>query len=283
MKMFNINKIYVSIGSMALFTAIVLLNSCTGKKTVLEAEQIGCDKLKIQEPRYDLLSNTCDGGTSLTMDISVSISGSPECVYKLKNFPKFYGDESNLLSINPTYPAEMLKPEFVIQNGRLSFTFDVEFSNVSEAELFNYMILKFHTEDETGAPSDTMNLRINMPCTVVDSSSYNRSNQTVDISQSDNQFEIILWDDAAEDGDIVSVYINEEWIIDNHSLVNDSTFFYFSTNKLNAGKNDLVLFAVNEGSVGPNTVSMSINGTEVNIPSFESGLQTGEAVQIDFK
>ncbi len=261
----------------------VALTGCLKKDTELKAAQIGCEKLKIQTPTYNLLADPCDGGLNLTLDIKVSLSGSAECVHKVKNFPTFYNDEGVELTSTPGYPAELIAPDFVVDGNSLSFTFDVTFNNAQEASDFNYLVLKFHTEDEAGAPSDTMNLRINTKCTIVNPDSYNLSNQEVVISSFDSQFEVILWDDAAEDGDIVSLYINEEWLIDNHSLVNDSTFFYFSTDKLNSGNNHVVLFAVNEGSVGPNTVSMSINGTEVDIPSFQSGLLTGEAVNIKFQ
>ena len=51
-------------------------------------------------------------------------------------------------------------------------------------------------------------------------------------------------DEEFKDGDIVSVYLNGEWIIENHSLLKAGTDFNFSTSLLNAGANDLVVFAL---------------------------------------
>jgi hypothetical protein len=114
----------------------------------------------------------------------------------------------------------------------------------------------------------------------VDTSTYEVNRDSISIPNSQSLFTIQLWDNAAEDGDIVSAYLNGSWIIENHSLLNDTTDFNFSTSLLNSGSNDLVLFALNEGSSGPNTVSIAINGKEIT--NFQPGLLTGEAVRINF-
>ena len=49
---------------------------------------------------------------------------------------------------------------------------------------------------------------------------------------------------------------------------------------LDSGANDLVVFALNEGTSGPNTVAIAID--DVEIQSFSPGMLTGEAVQINF-
>ena len=90
----------------------------------------------------------------------------------------------------------------------------------------------------------------------------------------------LLYGTMHEDGDLVSVYLNGMWIIENHFLLNAGTLFTYSTSLLNPGSNDLVVFALNEGSSGPNTVSISINGDEIE--NFSPGMLTGEAVEINF-
>lgn len=69
-----------------------------------------------------------------------------------------------------------------------------------------------------------------------------------------------IWDDAKEDGDIVSVYLNDARIKKEITVKNSEHIF---TLELNPGINTFKLFAHNEGSISPNTAAILIDdGTE---------------------
>lgn len=67
---------------------------------------------------------------------------------------------------------------------------------------------------------------------------------------------IRLWDINQEDGDIVSINLNGEWVIDNYVLTNKGEYFEF---KLDGQVNYLVLHAHNLGEIPPNTAGISVS------------------------
>ena len=183
---------------------------------------------------------------------------------------------------NVTYETTLKDPDFFVGDENAKFTYDVSFASVEEAQKFNYLILTFHTENVLEDESGEAKLRVNTPCTKVTSDMYDVNTDTiVEISVFADDFEINLWDHAAEDGDRVAIYLNGTWIIENHSLLNEpGTDFTISTDYLVSGMNDLVVFALNQGTVGPNTASIAINNGKIT--NFNPDLETGEAVQIEF-
>ena len=259
---------------------IILLFGCTKKKLEFDVIQDLCEKLKIEAPDYTTTIDPCDSVTIIaSFDISFTYDGSEECLYRIVNSPIFYTKKNEEIS-DVTFEERLEKPNFIVSGNEISYTFDVAFANAEDALNFNHLILDFNTENEIGNASNILQIRLNTTCSQVDPSTYKVNTNTVNISTSQSTFPIVLWDNAAEDGDIVSVYLNGEWIIENHTLLNDSTTFSFSTGKLISGPNDLVVYALNEGTSGPNTMSIAVNGKEIE--NFKPGLLTGEAVRIDF-
>ena len=191
----------------------------------------------------------------------------------------FYPKTNDEIS-DVTYSEKVVQPDFTVSGDQISYRLEVAFSSMEDALAFNHAVLDFHTENEIGNKSNTLQIRLNTSCSEVDPSTYDVNTNSVTIPSSQAIFNIILWDNASEDGDIVSLYLNGDWIIENHTLLNDSSSFNFSTDLLNSGANDLVVFALNEGTSGPNTVSIYVNGEEID--DFNPGLLTGEAVRIDF-
>ena len=85
------------------------------------------------------------------------------------------------------------------------------------------------------------------------------------------QVTIRVWDNAAEDGDRIDLFLNGAKLLDNHTLTNAGR----SLNVwLPRGHNTLKVLALNTGSSGPNTASVSIS----NVTSG-SGTQTWNANQ----
>ena len=263
--------------------SIISFQSCTKQSIDIDVIEVACRNFTLERPSYQRLSDPCQGGTSASFDVSFEFrSGEVDCFYSLHLFPDFYDENDDLIN-NVTFSSQLLKsdPEISIVDDVITFRFDIEFNSAAAANDFNHMILRFNTKTETDEESNSLEIRMNTECSVVNPSSYNVNPNTVNIPGSQTFFTIKLWDNAAEDGDLVSLYLNGMWIIENHFLLNlPGTDFTYSTSLLNPGPNDLVVFALNEGSSGPNTVSISINGQEIE--NFSPGMLTGEAVQINF-
>lgn len=68
-------------------------------------------------------------------------------------------------------------------------------------------------------------------------------------------FEINLYDYKIQDGDIVSINFNGDWILENHSLEGSPKTLKVKLNE--EGKNYLLLHAINEGRNPPNTMAVS--------------------------
>jgi hypothetical protein len=253
--------------------------ACTDKDLDIEIEQDACKRFKIETPAYTPIEDPCSGGTRYRAEIQFDFRRTADCLNQVNNYPKFYrsdNQEISPLSFNATVDRSLV----TINDNSATYIFQAEFADQAAASQLNHIILDFDTQDEVGSKSNELQIRLNTSCSTVDPASYDVNNNEVDIPRSQNFFTIRLWDNAAEDGDIVSVYLNGQWIIENHTLLKAGTDFNFSTSFLNPGANDLVVFALNEGSSGPNTVSIAINGEE--IPNFSPGLLTGEAVRINF-
>ena len=253
--------------------------ACTDKDLDIDIEQDACKRFRIETPAYSRLEDPCNTSTRYRAEIRFDFRRTADCLNQVNNYPTFYtsaNQEISPLSFNAIVQRSLVS----INDNSASYIFEVEFADQTSADQLNHIILDFDTQDEVGSKSNELQIRLNTSCSTVDPNSYDVNNNEVNIPQSQNFFTIRLWDNAAEDGDIVSVYLNGQWIIENHTLLKAGTDFNFSTSLLNSGANDLVVFALNEGSSGPNTVSIGINGQEV--PNFSPGLLTGEAVRINF-
>ena len=253
--------------------------ACTENSIDFELEQDACKRFRISAPQYNITADPCDDSVRFRAELSFAFDQSEECLHLIENSPIFYKADNQ--KINPLSFTEVLTKEgFNIQGNRVNYAFEANFTNLSAAKELNHIVLDFNTENELGIESNELQIRMNTTCSRVDRSNYTINPNAINIPRSQSLFTIRLWDNAAEDGDIVSVYLNGQWIIENHTLTNTGTNFTFSTSLLNPGSNDLVVFALNEGSSGPNTVSIAVNGKE--IPNFKPGLLTGEAVRINF-
>lgn len=261
---------------------IMSFSSCTKNDMELDVWQRGCKKFKIKEPSYDIVQDQCSGALTVQYNITFSYTKNDDCIFKIVSEPDFQDENSNTISPTPDFDAEVLKTEATLNTGdkKITYPFNFTFANASDRDDYNHTILSFHTENEIGNASNSLRLRLLTSCSKVTDDMYTTNSNEATIPPSQTFFTIRLWDDAAEDGDIVSVYLNGEWIILTHSLLNAGTEFSIPTSKLNSGETDLVVFAINEGDSGPNTVAISIDGKEIE--GFQPGLETGEAVTINF-
>ncbi len=70
---------------------------------------------------------------------------------------------------------------------------------------------------------------------------------------------ISVWDNGTIDGDIVSVYVNGNRVINQVEMDGPRNPFSVDVTLENNGFNYILLYAHNEGSIPPNTASMSID------------------------
>ena len=91
--------------------------------------------------------------------------------------------------------------------------------------------------------------------------------------------ELEIFDHLQQDGDIISLYFNGDWIFENLSLERNPRKFKLRLNQ--SGKNFLILHAINEGSVPPNTIGINYEhkGRRKRY-IMQSNLQTSQLVEI---
>lgn len=88
-----------------------------------------------------------------------------------------------------------------------------------------------------------------------------------------------LFDHLQQDGDIVSLNFNGDWIFENLSLERKPRKFILKLNS--SGKNFLILHAINEGSVPPNTIGINyVHKGRRKRYILQSNLRTSQMVEI---
>jgi hypothetical protein len=92
---------------------------------------------------------------------------------------------------------------------------------------------------------------------------------------------IEVWDHNLIDGDIISLNLNGEWILESYTLQKEKKTI---TLNLSQGENTLILHAINLGTSPPNTASMNINdGTTIKTIVLNSDKGKSEAVKIIYQ
>jgi hypothetical protein len=93
-----------------------------------------------------------------------------------------------------------------------------------------------------------------------------------------NQITLNVWDNNKVDGDIISLKLNDNWVLTNSLLKKEKHAIPISLKKR---ENELLLFAENLGSIPPNTAAVSIDdGTELRIFILNSDLGKSEMIKI---
>ena len=88
-----------------------------------------------------------------------------------------------------------------------------------------------------------------------------------------------IFDHLQQDGDIISLNFNGDWIYENLSLERNPRKFKLKLNK--SGKNFLILHAINEGSVPPNTIGINyVHKGRKKRYIMQSNLKTSQLVEI---
>lgn len=90
-----------------------------------------------------------------------------------------------------------------------------------------------------------------------------------------------FWDDQKIDGDIISVNINGEWVVEELELAQEPMVIDINLK----GENDsLIIYAHNEGSISPNTVALSIfDGYIERRMTLKSDLKTNARLNFSYE
>ena len=90
--------------------------------------------------------------------------------------------------------------------------------------------------------------------------------------------ELFFWDNRKIDGDIISVRLNDRWILEKYGLKGKRKKIPI---RLSAEKNYLIIHAENEGEIRPNTIALTIKDGDIEKTiTLKSSLNTSAALSI---
>jgi hypothetical protein len=259
--------------------ALVALTSCTKKSLDIDVKQDGCSIFNISGATYELINDpSCTGlPLSATATISFEYTGREECLEKIiidptTKFTDSLGREIQGMFFQPVFFKSDSTVSIDQVNRTATFQFVFTFPNAADAGAFNNAYIEFHCENLQGQASRNAIVNFYGECArpVTDDFPV----QTVNVRG--DEIRVRLWDNASEDGDIVSVFLNGVWVLQQFRLSNAGNTFTWPI--LEDQPNDMVLIANNQGSSGPNTVSITLNGTHTF--SFDLDLTTGQVLRI---
>jgi hypothetical protein len=88
-----------------------------------------------------------------------------------------------------------------------------------------------------------------------------------------------VWDSGTIDGDIISLAVNGQWVIQNYTLTGTKRDVPVTLNR--SGYSYILLYAHNEGSIPPNTAAVSLwDGFSEQTLVLSANLQTNGAYNV---
>lgn len=95
-----------------------------------------------------------------------------------------------------------------------------------------------------------------------------------------NSISIDVWDREKEDGDIISLRLNDDWIVRNLVVRNTKKKLFIN---LVEGENYLILHAENQGEIPPNTATISLSGKKNEIIELKSDMDISQGIIIKYE
>jgi hypothetical protein len=268
-------KIYILL---SLIGIAVLSNSCLKKTIEVEVVESACKDFKLKNITSKRITDPSCTGMPLTAEYEITFSydGDSKCLEQINLKPKFYDASRNLINnVSFTQYLKLADTSVVTNNvgiKSVTYKFKFIFPNSTEAKKFDNCNLTFNTQNQQGNTSKDAQILLYAECATQTSGNYT-VNKTINVNSSIVTF--TLWDDGAEDGDIINLFQGNTPLLQNHMLTNAGNTFTFTVPK---GTTDFVLTAVNQGSVGPNTCALKVNG--MNQTNLSLDLSSGQAIRI---
>lgn len=250
----------------------ITLSSCIKKKLDMEIVEPDCKGFKIKGIQYQFIADpTCDTTQNFgTLAISGNIIGDVECLYYMIIEAHFYDINGvELIPLSERY-LKISKKDIAITNGSFSVRINYTFAKADYSKI-NYIRLNYYTENEIGESSNELSLRANPPC--LTSAIPTTFDKTITISNTVRYITVNFSDHASQDGDLISVNVNGSWVLENLLLTNQGE--NYNVPVVN-GTNWFSIYALNQGTSGPNTVTITVY-TDTQTLNFSFDLLTGES------
>jgi hypothetical protein len=265
-------KFKIAIAALCLF----MISACT-KSLEIDIVESKCKDFKISLATYDFKNPNCTGTlTSNTLKIGFNYDGDKECLNSIQMNVRFF-DANNTQIFPISLTADSLhssSPNVTISTGKASFNIDFEVATAAIYDNISYVTVNFNTKNENQNESNRLAVVANMPCKTIPPPA--STDQTYIVKK--EKLTVSIWDNAAEDGDIITIIVNGDIVAENVTIYNSPKSFTF--NILPSAKNYIRFYAVNEGTSSPNTASGSINDG-VSTQSFNVGMNEGESISFD--
>lgn len=256
-----------------LFLAVALLHlfsQCTKKTLELEVVETKCKNFKISDASAQIVnSSICGTDPSFrTIEVTFRYDGDMDCIDLVEVDAKFVDTNDTQLS-NISFNPLIYKSDSVISiaSSSVTFKFCYKFNDIKDTAVLSYIHLNFHTENEQQNESNSLGVMIPIPNKPLHPQGYTIT-QTISV---DNYYLTAhIYDNAAEDGDIISLNLNGKWILKNFTLTKSGTDISI---QVKPGNNILVMYAMNLGSSPPNTAAIKITD---NLKTHEVVLNSKE-------
>lgn len=254
-----------------LLLGFVFIASCNEKDLDIEVIETACKDFFIQDVQYQFDNTPSCGDEELNM--SFNYDGDIECIHQVVLNPKFYDINGNELPNFDVSTITVSKENLNITNNTIALEYCLDYPSASDESDLNYIQFDINSENEQGNASNTIGMRANIPGAPVKQPNSNDFEKEFQVKS--RTISLRVYDDAAQDGDIISVNVNNDWLIENKMIFNDGETISLTINQITS--NFLMLYAVNEGSSSPNTLAGSIDDG-VTVQDFNLNLKTGEQV-----
>lgn len=240
--------------------SLLLFVECEKKETTLDVVESDCKDFEISNPSYVLSSNSICGNEPgmFSVDVFFDYDGEEDCLDNVQFDALRFIDKNgdNMSGVGYERVISANSDTLMVSSNEANATLCFQFDSEAELDNLDHILMDFHTENELGNESRMLSMRVNTPNASVPPADSDLDPSQVDVE--DNQVTMALWDDAAEDGDIISMALNGEWVIDNFQIFNEDKTRYVTLN-MSPGNNELIFYAVNEGDSPPNTGQMTID------------------------
>ena len=171
----------------------------------------------------------------------------------------------------------------IVKTSENMYSFD--FSHRSNA-FATFLVAKFyrkHSKHEAfiPKPSNKINVEIADKNKVKEKPNERVGDIVANMQVANKQIELEIWDNQVEDGDYISVKLNDEWFQKNMAVKKTPKKFAIN---LQPGKNILLFRADNLGNIPPNTAVLRIyDGTKTRMVYLDTDMNKDNVINIELK
>lgn len=260
---------------LALIGVLALFLSCK-KELDLAIQDQECADFRIFNAQGSFQQPNAPGNISGNrININFQYDGVERClatIHRTVTFTRCNGQEVTATVIDPEI-VSVTDPSVSVGNPNVSFKIDFEMASAAEYNDICSVSIDFFTQNENEEDSNFLTVILPFPGKALPPPT--NFNDTFTVRTLNLQ--VTLRDDAAEDGDIITIIVNGQVVANNVEIFNFPQTFNFTIDPTIA--NSITFYAVNEGSSSPNTVTGEINdGVTFPPPQFNRGLLQGQTV-----